>query len=134
MVAEEEQTKKAKRRIRKVETVREKSEKAAQSGEAPRRRNAIWRGFTAPIRFVGRGLRKIGRGLGRFKFFRIIGLVLWPPYFRNSWKELRQVTWPNRKQTRQLTIAVLIFAIIFGILVAVLDFGLDKLFKEVLLK
>lgn len=59
---------------------------------------------------------------------------LTPSYFKNAWKELRQVTWPNRKETTQLTIAVFIFAIIFGALVTATDYGLDKIFKRVLLR
>jgi len=132
-VAEEEQTK-SKRRIRKVETVREKSEKSTQENQKPRRGHAIWHGFTAPVRFVGRGLHKVGQKLGKFKFFRVLSRILWPYYFRNSWAELRQVTWPDGRLTRQLTVAVLLFAIVFGLVVALLDFGLDKLFKQVLLK
>ncbi len=132
-MAEEEQTK-PKRRIRKVETVRERSEKSTQENEKPRRAHAVWYGFTAPVRFAGRGLAKIGQKLSKFKFFRVVGRILWPYYFRNSWMELRQVSWPNGRLTRQLTTAVIIFALVFGVLVAGLDYGLDKLFKEVLLK
>jgi preprotein translocase SecE subunit len=47
--------------------------------------------------------------------------------------ELRQVTWPDRKQSRQLTLAVVMFATVFGIVVAILDYGLDKAFKKVFL-
>jgi preprotein translocase subunit SecE len=60
--------------------------------------------------------------------------VIVPRYFRNSWAELRRVTWPGRKETRQLTSAVLVFAVIFGILIATVDYGLDKVFKKVILK
>lgn len=132
-MAQEEQ-KKPKRRIRKVETIREKNEKALKGEGKINKRQAVWQGFTAPIRLVGRGFSAIGSKLGKFKVFRIIGRILWPYYFRNSWKELRQVTWPTGKQTRQLTVAVLAFAIVFGCIVFVIDFGLDKLFREVLLK
>ena len=57
-----------------------------------------------------------------------------PSPLRNAWAEVRQVTWPGRKETVRLTIAVLIFSIIFGSFIAVLDLGLDKLFKEVILR
>lgn len=72
---------------------------------------------TKPVRFIGRILKK----------------VLLISYFASAWNEVRQVTWPNRKETLNLTLAVFIFAISFGALIAVIDFGLDKLFKEVLL-
>lgn len=57
-----------------------------------------------------------------------------PKYFREAWHELKDVKWPNRKDTAKLTLAVFIFAIIFGILVAITDYGLDKVFKKILLK
>jgi preprotein translocase SecE subunit len=72
---------------------------------------------TRPVRFIGRLLNK----------------VLLLTYFRQSWLELRQVTWPGRKETAQLTFAVFAFAIVFSIVIAIIDFGLDKLFKEVLI-
>lgn len=84
----------------------------------------------APFRAAGRA----GKKLGKFKPFRILGFILVPPYFRNSWKELRQVTWPTFRVSLRLSFAVIVFAIVFGCLVALLDYGLDKLFKQVLLK
>jgi preprotein translocase SecE subunit len=80
---------------------------------------SIWQAsWFRPFRFVGRW----------------IGLILWPPYFRNSARELMLVTWPSFRQTWRLTFAVLSFAAVFGLLIAGVDYGLDKLFKEVLLK
>lgn len=125
---------KPKRKIRKIETVREKTVKTAEAAEKPSRGRQVWRGFTAPVRTIGRGIAKVGHGLARYKVFRIIGRILFPHYFRNSWRELRQVTWLTFKQSRQLTVAVVMFAVIFGVLVALLDFGLDKVFKQVLIK
>jgi preprotein translocase SecE subunit len=119
------------RTVKKAETVREKTEKAAaDSKKKPRRLQATTRKAGAPVRQARRGLGK----LGKFKPFRIIGLILVPPYFRNSWKELKQVTWPKRRESFRLMFAVVAFAAVFGSLVAALDFGLDKVFKEVLLK
>jgi preprotein translocase SecE subunit len=57
-----------------------------------------------------------------------------PRYFVNSWREVRKVTWPNRKETWRLTLAVFVFAIVFGALVAIVDKGLDEFFKKVILK
>lgn len=127
-----EDTSKPKRRlVKKAETVREKVEKTnADATREPRRITKTTRRIGAPFRAVGRGLAKTGR----LKPFRILGLILVPPYFRNSWKELRQVTWPKFKDSLRLTSAVVIFASIFGIFIAVLDFGLEKLFREVILK
>ena len=57
-----------------------------------------------------------------------------PPYFKNSWRELRQVTWPSRSETWKLTSAVFVFAIVFGAAILVVDKGLDEIFKKVVLK
>lgn len=118
------------RQGKKAETIREKAEKAVESSKQPRRLHTTKRRVGAPFRAVGRG----GRKLGKFGPFRIIGYILVPPYFRNSWRELRQVIWPSRRDSFRLTFAVIAFAAVFGVVIAFLDFGLDKLFKQVLLK
>jgi preprotein translocase SecE subunit len=56
-----------------------------------------------------------------------------PSYFRKAWAELRQVTWPGRKMTWKLVFAVFVFSIILGLYIAVLDYGLEKLLREVIL-
>ncbi|HKU18376.1 MAG TPA: preprotein translocase subunit SecE [Candidatus Saccharimonadales bacterium] len=123
-----------KRRVlKKAETVRELAENSESRSSQPKKSGVLrlsLRYIAVPFRFIGRPFAK----LGRFKVFRIIGYILLPKYFRNSWKELRQVTWPSRRESWQLTSAVLLFAAVFGVLIALVDFGLDKLFKQVLLK
>ncbi len=72
-----------------------------------------------------------------FRFLRpVLRPLRWlvPTYFINSWREVRQVTWPNRRETWRLTLAVFIFAVVFGSMVAGVDKGLDLLFKKVILK
>ena len=69
--------------------------------------------------------------LGRFLTKR---RSLIPSYFKNSWREVRQVVWPNRRDTIKMTIAVFVFAVFFGLLIALVDYGLDKLFKQFILK
>ena len=69
--------------------------------------------------------------LGRF-LNKKRGII--PRYFKIALRELKQVQWPTRKQTIQLTIAVFIFAIVFGVLITITDYGLDKIFKKLLLK
>ena len=118
--------------VKKAVTVREKAEKSAQS-QSKKKNGALRLSLQyigSPFRWLG---RKLGK-LGRFKVVRIIGYIFWPKYFRNSWKELKQVTWTTRRETWQLTLAVIIFSVIFGVIIAIVDFGLDKAFKEVLLK
>lgn len=118
------------RRIRKVETVREKAESAAAAGGKVSRKRKVARAVGKPFRPVGRGAQRVER----FKPVHILGLVIFPRYFRNSFRELRQVTWPDFKTSWRLTFAVLMFATVFGLVIALVDFGLDKLFKQVLLK
>ena len=123
-----------KRRLRtSSETVRERSEKLQLQDEAKQKKSgfrAFLNGFLWPLRALG---HQIGK-LGRFRVFRWIGLVLLPRYIRNSWRELRLVSWPDRKKTFQLTYAVIVFSVLFGVIVAGVDYGLDKLFKEIVLK
>ncbi len=73
------------------------------------------------------GASGVGRLLRPLRF-------LVPTYFINAWREVRQVTWPSRRETWRLTLAVFIFAIVFGSLVAGVDKGLDEIFKKVILK
>jgi preprotein translocase SecE subunit len=111
-------------------TLREQSEKAQAKSGQERKRSRVGRVLSVPFRLIGRAFRP----LGKFKLFRVIGYILAPPYIRNAWKELRLVTWPNAKQTRQLVFAVIVFSVVFGGIVAVVDYGLDKAFRAIILK
>ncbi|HSW99534.1 MAG TPA: preprotein translocase subunit SecE [Patescibacteria group bacterium] len=128
----EESAKPKRRLVKKAETVREQTEKSTKdlAQKQPGVIRLTLRYIAKPFRVVGKGIAKVGHK----QPFKFIGHILWPPYFRNSWIELRQVTWPNRRESWQLTSAVIVFAALFGIMIAIVDFGLDKLFKQVLLK
>jgi preprotein translocase SecE subunit len=124
-----------KRRLRaaNAETVRERTEKLQQRATAPKKQSTIrtfFDGFFWPLRKLGQFISS----LGRFRVFRWIGYVLYPPYIRNSWRELRQVSWPGFKLTMRLTYAVILFSVVFGLIVAGVDFVLDKVFKEIIVK
>ena len=56
-----------------------------------------------------------------------------PRYLRQSWAEMRQVTWPRFGQAMHLTFAVVIFSIVFAVLVANIDWLLTKIFEEIIL-
>ncbi len=124
----EETSKKGKNAVK--QTMRDKTEQVADKTSKPKRRSKFGSIIAKPFRPIGRLLVRIER----WKPIHILGLIIIPRYFRNSWKELRLVVWPSRRETRRLTSAVLIFAVIFGVLIAVVDYGLDKLFKVVILK
>ena len=70
------------------------------------------------------------------KFGRALDAIIFsfPRYLRGAWGEIRQTTWPNRKETIRLTFAVFIFSTTFAVFVAVLDFALDKVFKSLITK
>lgn len=129
-----------KKRVRKAPTLREQAEMARAKEEKeqePKRRRI--RRLTSK---TGRAFRKTHLGNNPIskalaKIGRLILKVLRffvPKYFINSWREVRLVTWPSRKETWRLTGAVFVFALIFGAMVAGVDKGLDILFKNLVLK
>lgn len=130
-----------KRIVKNPETFRERAIKAAEGSDKPKRHTQL---KTAGSKLVKPVLKPIGKTAKQIanlpplrilrRPLRIIGKILLPVYIRKSWRELRLVTWPNWQQSRQLTMAVIIFAGIFGAIIAVVDYGLDKLFRDILLK
>jgi len=130
--------KKPKRRIKRVETVRERAEKTSKAKPKTRHVHSAAGKVTTPLKAV------INKGRKEYHFLHLpdnrVGRFLnkrgrlSPRFFGNAWRELKQVVWPSRRETFKLTLAVISFAIVFGLLVAVTDYGLDKLFREVLLK
>ena len=126
---------KPKRRLRTApQTLRERAEREAQKQEAkhekvtrklrkpkPEKAPKKKRKIFAPFRALWRPIRWLGK--------HII-----PGYFKSAFRELRQTTWPDRKQSRQLTLAVIIFSVVFGAFVSALDYGLERLFKIIFVK
>ena len=106
----------------------------------------FFRGFFLPLRMIGRGiawiahrppLKQIGHGFRwffRLRVIRFIGLILGIRFLHGSWQELKQVTWPKRREGIRLTSAVILFSTVFALVLSVVDYGLDKLFKQLLLK
>ena len=126
-----------KARIRKPQTVRERVENVQNKEEKPRRirksAEKVARQFKAAAT-VGR--KEYYLSLPDSRVFRFLNKrrSFIPRFFREAWAELKQVSWPNRKETFKLTTAVFIFAIAFGLIIAITDYGLDKLFRKVLLQ
>lgn len=140
-MAETEKSAKAKRRVKNPETFREKVVKAAEGNDKPKTTHRVGDGIKKALAPVFRPIGKVFSKIGKSKAFkpfkkplRIVGKILVPPYIRSSWAELKLVTWPTWKQSVRLTFAVLVFAVIFAAVVAALDYGLDKIFREILLK
>lgn len=126
---DEQQSPKKKPRIRKaMPSMRERAEKASsKSEEQASRASKLFRplgGFLSKLLTRNPAWRLLGKLLGRIT----------PRYFINSWREVRQVAWPNRRETWRLTAAVFVFAIVFGASVALVDKGLQEIFRNVVLK
>jgi preprotein translocase SecE subunit len=129
-----------KRQLKKTVSVRQRAERS--TGKPKKRVIHRAAGKVAvPLRFVakpiGKALRPLGFLLIPFKtkparaIGRFLASVLLFKFFREAWNELRQVQWPTARETTRLTIAVFVFSLVFGAIVAVTDYGLDKVFKKV---
>jgi len=44
-----------------------------------------------------------------------------PKYFKESWAELRKVTWPSRREAWKLTLAVFVFSGVFTLFIVLVD-------------
>ena len=53
-------------------------------------------------------------------------------YFRDAWRELRLVHWPDRKFTWKMTLAVLVFVAFFTILISLLDVLFKLIFNNLI--
>jgi len=65
-----------------------------------------------------------------FKILRIFGIF---GFLISPFQEIKLVTWPDWKTTLRLTFAVVCFSVIFGIMVSLLDWGFEIIFKKVFL-
>lgn len=126
-----------KRTVKNPETFRERALKANIEDDKPQSRTvaaASIKEIFKPVRTFGQTLAKVSVFKPLHRPLRIIGKIVFPTYFRKSWQELKLVTWPSWKLSVRLTYAVLIFAVVFGAAVAIIDVGLDAIFKKILLK
>jgi preprotein translocase subunit SecE len=63
---------------------------------------------------------------------RATGLARVVQFLRACWAELQRVQWPDRKQTTQLTAIVLVFIIIMGGYLGLLDAIVSRVVKEII--
>lgn len=138
------ESKKSTPKKRKLQTVRERTELTNNARPKTRSVRKTARIASTPFRAIGRFLVKV---LRPFRFLlwpfktrparfvgRILHKVFLVNYFKGAWAELKLVTWPGRRETRQLTLAVFAFAFVFGLIITVVDYGLDKIFKRIILQ
>jgi preprotein translocase SecE subunit len=132
-VAEE---KSKKRALKKPETLRERAERTAGTEPKTRHLRQAASGLRRPVsaaRRVGKKeyyLPLPNNRIGRFLNKR---RSVTPRFLREAWAELRQVEWPNARTTMRLTLAVFIFSLVFGAVITIVDYGLDKIFRKVFL-
>ena len=53
-------------------------------------------------------------------------------YFRGAFQEIRQVRWPNRKETWKMTLSVIIYVVILATAIMLLDALLQLIFNKLL--
>lgn len=123
-MANNEPAKTNKRRLKApTQTMRQQAEKAQANSDKPDKTRRL----RSAANTGSQPFRRFGKLFDR-QPFRFIGRILAPRFVRNAIIELRLVTWPSRRETRQLT-----FAIAFGVIVTIVDYGLDKLFKALII-
>ncbi len=49
--------------------------------------------------------------------------------FKNTWHELRKVTWPTRQNLINSTLIVLLFMVFMGVVIGLLDMGSTEVVK-----
>jgi preprotein translocase SecE subunit len=74
------------------------------------------------------GSGKLSRKVRLPRWIRAIG-----GYFGGSWRELREVSWPTRKATWGMTLAVMLFTLVLAVIILLLDLGFEQLFKRIIL-
>jgi preprotein translocase subunit SecE len=63
-------------------------------------------------------------------FKRLPKLIVSP--FKNTWRELKKVTWPSRENLFQYTGIVLAFMAFMGLVIGLLDLGASKLIAKII--
>ena len=131
--------KEPKARRRKVQTVRERA-----ASELERRQKPSWLKYFLNLAFspIGTLFKWLAQPveLHRSESDASSWAGAWskqrsmvPAYVRQSVAEVRLVVWPTFSTAMRLTTAVIIFAIFFALLVALLDWVLTQIFEEIIL-
>jgi preprotein translocase subunit SecE len=76
--------------------------------------------------------RRGGRAAASGEPTRATGLARVVAFLRACWAELQRVQWPDRKQTTQLTAIVLVFIIIMGGYLGLLDAIVSRVVQEII--
>jgi len=104
---------------------------AARTGETKTAKKKIAK-TTSPKKTVKRTTKKAEKPAKKaFVLLRPIFAI--GRYFRDSWRELRQVRWTNRRETWSLTLTVIMFCAFFAILIILADWIFSWIIQEVIL-
>ena len=76
--------------------------------------------------------KAIGKKSEKKPFILIRPFVYLFRYIRDSWRELRQVRWPNRKATWKMVLAVIVYTALFVLFISLLDVFFSWLFNIIL--
>lgn len=77
------------------------------------------------VRSVNKG-GKPSAGARVVDFFKNLPARIAQP-FKNTWRELKKVTWPTRKDLLNYTLIVLAFMTFMGVVIGLLDMGSSAL-------
>ena len=64
-------------------------------------------------------------------FFLFIPFIALGRYIRDSFRELRQVRWPNRKETWKLVLSVIVYVVIIAGFIMLLDMLFNYIFSQI---
>ncbi|MBR5389327.1 preprotein translocase subunit SecE [Candidatus Saccharibacteria bacterium] len=92
---------------------------------------------TEKIKLVSKKEKKVkkqdkAKDDGKKPFILLRPFVAFGRYLRDSWRELRQVRWPNRKVTWKMVLAVFVYTALFVTFLVVVDLLFDWLFNIIL--
>ncbi len=94
--------------------------------------------FRPAANAIGRFLKKLTAPIRSTKAWKWLRkhLIRSPfrGYFVSSWHELKKVDWPDRRTSLKLTGIVVAFTFIFAIFTTILDYGFEKIAKQIFLK
>ena len=132
------QSDKKPRRKKMPETVRERAQKesAKKQNKKPSKVKAVVHKPLGSLRKLGAKEYHPVKVSDKTKAGKVMGkrMHFIPGFIKSSWAELKQVTWPTKKEAFHKTLAVLGFAAVIMIIVQILDFVFSKLVKEIILK
>lgn len=114
-------------------SMRDSAAKSRAKAEKPKKVRKAASAAKKPVGKVSSALKKEYHLIEPKDGFFSKSRKLTPGFFRSAWAELKQVTWPGRKETWRLVFAVFVFAIVMGTVIASLDYVLEKLLREIIL-